>query len=239
MKEKLIDFINYFHLNGVNEKVLIKTENDKTKCRCINDDRQVITDVCTERLFDEGEVFGIYELSQFKKFLSLIDQNENTDFSLKKTNDVNSTLQIKNNKVNVKYNLADSSIISAPPDKLKKDPTWHYEIQIDEKDIKYITNALDVTKSQLIQFLVIDDNIVCNIGNLQYKENIVQINLTSKKIFESEKKEINFNSIYFSNIINSTGKGILKLSFDGIYEYGFKHENTECIYLQKSIILNQ
>lgn len=237
MKKKLIEFINYFHLGGTNEKVIITTLDGKTKCRCINDDRTVITDVQTNALFDDKETFGIYELSQFKKFLSVVDEKD-TSYILKKNGDINTQIQIKNAKISVKYNLADSTIIPAAPDKLKKEPTWNYEIQITPEIVKYIVTALDVTKSQLIQFLFEDDKLVCNIGNLQFKENTVQIQLDYKELQKPVSQVINFNSNYFSNILQATEKGTLNLSFDGLYLYKYEDETTECNYIQKSIIIN-
>lgn len=237
--KQVIEFLNFFHLNGVNEKVVISTDEKTsfTKCRCINEDRTVITEIQLLSNLFQNETFGIYDVSQFKRFLTLVD--ENATFQFEKNQGVNSSLLIKSDKMSVKYNLTDLSVIPTPPDKLKKDPEYHFQVNLNKEAIKNIISALDVTKSQLVQFQVNDNgDLECIVGNIQYKENIVTIQLQGTRLQQPSANQINFNSSYFSNVLSSAGEGILKISMDGLYLYTGSTQNLEFTYLQKSMVLN-
>ena len=220
-RNNLIQFIKKYNLGGSIESVIFNIKNNTLKTKFLLEDSTLLGSVKLKE-FDYNDTlsFGVYNTEKLLKLISILDDNININFD--KNNDKVVFLKLNDDKINLKFMLAETSVIPKTKE-LKLTPEFELDIILDDFLIdKFIksTNALIDAKTFFIdhddlteetKLIINDDNNIISIN----------ININSAKEIKNPRFDINkFKEILINNkelknknlLISSSG--LLKATFN-------------------------
>ncbi len=210
-KQKLVRFINKYHLGGIADSVVLKSSlNDqKISTRFVSGDKTLLGKVEMANWNFEDANIGVYTTEQLLKLLSVLD--EDISVSVTKSGDKSISMKVSDAGSSVNYMLSDPSIINEPP-QLQNIPNFELSINMTPSVInKFISgkSALQDTTT----FTVITDEsstkLVIGIDN------------------------VSFNADYFSNILVANKEcesAFLQVSSEGLAKINFKIDDYTATY---------
>lgn len=129
-KTNLLKFIELYNLNGTIERVKLESDGKNLKTGIIADDRTMAGNVKFNGLEIEKGEYCIHDTQQFKKMLSILD--EEIQVSVNKMDDTRAvSLSVSDNNTESLVILADSSVIPKVPT-VKNDNNFDLEIELTE-----------------------------------------------------------------------------------------------------------
>jgi Ni,Fe-hydrogenase III small subunit len=236
-KEKLVDVINKYYLNGFNPSVkwTISPDNKLTiyagkrgkVCKVVLEDFDI-------GVFEEDIKIGVFDTEQLLKLIKVTDDELNVIF--KGEHGLYQKMLVKDKNFKVIYTLADTLIL---------DKVSYYK-DLDDYDIK-----LNLTPSEIDNLIKcqksLTDNDKMSISTLRdedekptcvftfgennnYSNNI---SFEMKGDIKELGKEMPFDSIIFDSILNNNKKcndGVLKISSKGMMKLEFSEEKVYSEY---------
>ena len=230
-KQKLVRFINKYHLNGIADSVVLKSSSTEEllSTRFVSSDKTLLGVIQMDKGNFEDASIGIYTTEQLLKLLSVLDEDIN--ISITKSNDKAISMKLSDSMSSVNYMLSDPSIIDEPP-QLRTTPTFELSIDITPTVIsKFISgkSALPDTTT----FTVITSNGVTQlvIGYSTVNTNRVTIPVTTSEFYSLDRTS--FNAEYFSNILVANKEcqsATLQVSSEGLAKINFKIDEYTSTY---------
>lgn len=205
---KLEKSIKLSYLDGINDSIVYKTDNEKSVINLLNNTKSLLTHIVWENdLMPRNKSMAIFNAESFLKILSLYDdiniefvETEDYVVKIKCTND--------KKKMQSTFIAADPDVIVGNTDRSVSAENWDIEFVLDKNEvnrIKRVRSALSSTLDHEL-FYVFKDSVVIGGSNLQ-RSNKVEIKL-SEYDFPEEVKEnpkLRFNLEHLISIL-----GILK-----------------------------
>ena len=230
-KQKLVRFINKYHLNGIADSVVLKSSSTEEllSTRFVSSDKTLLGVIQMDKGNFEDANIGIYTTEQLLKLLSVLDEDIN--ISITKSGDKSISMKLSDSLSSVNYMLSDPSIINEPP-QLQTIPNFELSIDITSTVInKFISgkSALPDTTT----FTVVTDNDVTQlvIGYSTVNTNRVTIPVTTSEFYPLERTS--FNAEYFSNILVANKEcesATLQVSSEGLAKINFKIDDYTSTY---------
>ena len=230
-KQKLVRFINKYHLNGIADSVVLKSSSTEEllSTRFVSSDKTLLGVIQMEKGNFEDANIGIYTTEQLLKLLSVLDEDIN--ISITKSGDKSISMKLSDSLSSVNYMLSDPSIINEPP-QLQTIPNFELSIDITSTVInKFISgkSALPDTTT----FTVVTDNDATQlvIGYSTVNTNRVTIPVTTSEFYSLERTS--FNAEYFSNILVANKEcesAYLQVSSEGLAKISFKIDHYTATY---------
>ncbi len=132
-KTELLRFIDLYNLNGFVEAVKLVSDGDSLKTSFVSEDKTLAGSVSFSSIkLDKGE-YGIYDTAQFKKMLSVLEDDIN--ISVNKNDDKAISFSVSDKTTESVVMLADLSVIPAAP-KVKEIKSFDVEIPVDDNFIE-------------------------------------------------------------------------------------------------------
>ena len=126
-KQELLNFINRYHLAGATTSVKWTAKAGSLETKFITDDQNVIGTITANNLDMGDHELGVYATPGLVKMLTAVSDDLDV-----KVNDVDGTavsIDMKDKDVNMKFMLADLSVIRQVPD-LKQLPDWDVTVDL-------------------------------------------------------------------------------------------------------------
>lgn len=126
-KQELLNFINRYHLAGATTSVKWTAKGGSLETKFITDDQNVIGTITANNLDMGDHELGVYATPGLVKMLTAVSDDLDV-----KVNDVDGTavsIDMKDKDVNMKFMLADLSVIRQVPD-LKQLPDWDVTVDL-------------------------------------------------------------------------------------------------------------
>ena len=181
-RKQLIIFLQKISLNQTCNKIFITTDKkgwsvvakDESNASMLKCDWKVKGDL------DGG--LGIYDVSQFKKFLNLLTDEELKLEVLTSKKEENYKLLLRSSNMEVEYFLAGEDSIPEVKYNLRDNIEYNFEFEIDEQLSASIIKSLDTTQTKFMMFEIQKKKLFVIIGDSDNAENIVRIQINNFKI---------------------------------------------------------
>lgn len=233
-KANLLKFIELYNLNGTVERVKLESDGKSLKTGIVADDRTMAGSVKFNDLKVEKGEYGIHDTAQFKKMLSILD--EEIEMAVNKLDDGRAiSLAVSDKNTESLVILADMSVIPKVP-AVNNPNNFDLEIELTEEFIERFVkakNALPDVTAFTLGLNKKGDKVELVIGDGDTNTN--RIKLEVKPIAGKDKpaKEISFNANYFKEILlknrGATG-AVLKVNTAGLGNVSFKTAEYEANY---------
>ena len=232
-KNKLVGFINKYHLGGEIKSTKIESNGKSLTTRFISGDKSVVGSVKMDKFdaFDPSEI-GVYNTSQLLSLLSVV--GDDVDFTIDNMGGQFVSLQMKDSGhgTTSKYMLSDLSVIPTPPPLKNLPSEFELELKLDSYFIGTFINgkgALPETET----FTIIADNDKVNIviGFSNIASNRVTIPVSVDNY--SDIEPISFSAEMFSSILSANKEcqnATMKVSSAGLSKINFSIDDYESEY---------
>jgi len=233
-KTNLLKFIELYNLNGTIERVKLESDGKNIKTGIIADDRTMAGNVKFNGLEIEKGEYCIHDTQQFKKMLSILD--EEIQVSVNKMDDGRAvSLSVSDKSTESLVILADSSVIPKVPT-VKNDNNFDLEIELNEEFIERFVkakNALPDVTAFTLGMNKKGDKVELVIGDGDTNTNRVKMEIKPIDGKDKPANSISFNANYFKEILlknrESTGS-VLKVNSNGLASVNFKTPEYEANY---------
>ena len=228
MKKSLLqNFINKYHLAGIAESVKV-VSNGKLECNFVSDDQNLVGNVTLNSNQLENAELGIYQTSQLNKLLTALD--EDLDIKLDKANDTVFSMVLSDKKTNVKFMLADLSIIKKTP-ALKDLPAFDIELELDSDVVDKFIRAKNALSDANIFAVKCDGKTTQFILNYSTTlTNRITFNVKTTKASNTDMVAFSANTFKEILVANKGMKGTMKISSKGIAKIEFSDKEFSCFY---------
>ena len=217
-KSVLQSFINKYHLAGIAESVKV-VSNEKLECDFISDDQNLVGNVTFKSKQIEDAELGIYQTSQLNKLLTALD--DDLDIKLDKANDTFFSMTLSDKKTNVKFMLADLSIIKKTP-ALKDLPAFDIELEIDSELADKFIRAKNALSDANIFAVKCDGKTTQFILNYSTTmTNRITFDVKTTKASNADMVAFSANTFKEILVANKGMKGTMKISSKGIANIEF------------------
>ena len=227
-KQQLMTFISKYYLGGEIESVVWSTKNKITSVNFTHPDRTLIGNTTLNDSNISDSQLGIFETSKLIQMVSVLDSDIN--ISINEVAGTTINLNIKDDKYNMKFVLADSSVIPKPAT-MKQLPEFEIEIAVTPEFVANFQNALKAVTSEICAFIPKGDTIDVVLG---YSTTINQNNITFNQAANCKSDEVKmFSSTHLKNILASN-KGIdgtILISSNGLMKVNFNSSEFNSEYL--------
>lgn len=232
-KSNLIKFIDLYNLNGTIERVKLEADGKNIKTSIVTEDKTLAGNVTFNGIALEKGEYGIHDTAQFKKMLSILD--EEVEMAVNKVDDRAVSLTVADKNTESLIILANMSVIPKTPT-VSNLGTFDLEIELDDAFIdRFIKakNALPDVTTFTLGLNKKGDKVELIVGDSDNNTN--RIKLEVKPIAGKDKpaKEISFNANYFKEILSKnrdvTGV-VFKINTAGISHLYFKTAEYEANY---------
>lgn len=231
-KQVLQSFISKYHLNGLNNQVKWRIE-DNTLTVYAGKSGLACKVVLPNFQFEDCEL-GIFDTNKLQKLIAITSG----DLILNpiKTHKIYSKLNIEDQNFDVNYSLADTFVIGKAvyyPD-LEE---YEIKIELDNENISNLIKAKSALPEQstlLVKTIQnLDGELICEFtfGDIESFSNKVTYTLQGN--ITEENIALPFNSDVFKDILavnKDTEKGIIKITSKGMMQLNFKSEEVESEY---------
>ena len=113
-KQELLNFINRYHLAGATTSVKWEAKGGSLETKFITDDQNVIGTITANNLDLGDHELGVYATPALVKMLSAVGSD--VDVDVNHVDNTSVSIDIKDKDVNMKFMLADLSVIRQVPD---------------------------------------------------------------------------------------------------------------------------
>ena len=222
-KDKILQFISRYNLNGNVEAVKWETNGDSVcETSFITDDKSVLGKVsCKGVELPEGEV-GVYDTAKLKQLLNVVGDDVNVDVT--NVNDKNVGIVIADETTSVNFMLADLSVIPNVP-ALKDLPDFEVQIPFSNDFAKkFVRSASALSDTDTFTLVPDGDSLTLVIGYSSINSNRISLNVLNAgkgKLTDP----ISFSAKYLKEILNAnddTEKSVLNISTKGISNISFE-----------------
>lgn len=224
-KAYLDKFISKYNLGGVADAVLITANGTGINTRFMSDDQQCIGNVQTSKIELEDGEYGIYDTSQLRSLLSVLD--ENTKMKVVKTKGSPTGFQFSDKTTKVTYVLADKANIPSVPG-MKTLPDFEVTIDIDEQFLQTFIRAKGALPD-VATFTVLQNQVILGYSEKQ-NTNRVAINVNMEG---DVSNQLSFSAPYLREILSANKEmtsGKLRVSSKGLAHISFEVEDFEVEY---------
>lgn len=233
-KANLLKFIELYNLNGTVERVKLESDGKSIKTGIVADDRTMAGSVKFNDLTIEKGEYGIHDTAQFKKMLSILD--EEIEVSVNKLDDGRAiSLAVSDKKTESLVILADMSVIPKVPT-VNNVGSFDLEIELTEDFIERFVkakNALPEVNTFTLGLNKKGDKVELIIGDSDNNTNRIKLEVVPVSGKDKPAKEISFNANYFKEILlknrGATG-AVLKINTAGLGNVNFKTTEYEANY---------
>jgi len=230
-KQKLVRFISKYHLNGIADSVVLKSNlNDqKISTMFVSGDKTLLGKVeMTNWNFEDANI-GVYTTEQLLKLLSVLDEDINV--SVTKSGDKSISMKVSDSSSSVNYMLSDPSIINEPP-KLQNIPNFELSINMTPSVInKFISGKSALQDTTTFTVITDESSTRLVIGYSSVNTNRVTIPVITSEFSQIDK--VSFNAEYFSNILVANKEcesAYLQVSSEGLAKISFKIDHYTATY---------
>ena len=232
-KSNLIKFIELYNLGGTVERVKLESDGKNLSTKIIAEDKTLAGTITFNDIKLEKGEYGIHDTAQFKKMLSILD--EEVEMSVNSVDKRAISLTIADKNTESLVILADMSVIPKTPS-VTNVGTFDLEIELDDAFIdRFIKakNALPDVTSFTLSLNKKGDKVEMIIGDNSNNTNRIKLEVKTVAGKDKPAKEISFNANYFKEILtrnrNVTG-AVLKVNTAGISNINFKTTEYEANY---------
>mgnify|MGYP006079161035 CR=1 FL=1 len=223
-KDKVLQFISRYNLNGNVESVKWNTNGDNVcETTFITDDKSVLGKVSVKEFeFTEGDV-GVYDTAKFKQLLSVVGDDINIE--VKEKNEKNVSIKVSDSTgTDLNFMLADLAVIPNVP-ALK--PLPEYDLQIpfsNDFAKKFVRSASALSDSDTFTVVSDTDGVKLVLGYSTINSNRVSLSAVTEGT-ATLSDPISFSAKYFKEILNANSdseKSVLNISSKGIASIEFE-----------------
>ena len=234
LNQNMHGFFKSFYLDGINESVLIETNNNESVVNAINSSNTLMSNIKFQNnIFPDGKV-GFYNNDQLGKFLSLFKE-DNLKLKFIEKDDQYSKLRLsEDNKLLVDYYLADISIF--PKNKeIKKIKHWDIVFQLTKDEVSNFLKSRNALPTATLLYIGKD----IFIGNEEHGSNRIVVHV-DKFGNQSELDDyLKFNLDDFKSVVGTFGENItVKVSSLGLAEVSWASDKMVCKYYLTQIVSN-
>jgi len=230
-KDKILQFISRYNLNGSVEAVKWETTGDSTcSTTFITDDKSVLGQVSVKD-FDlaEGEV-GVYDTARLKQLLTVV--GDDVDIEVTNVNDKNVSVVLSDETTSVNFMLADLAVIPNVP-ALKELPAFDVKIPISNDFAKkFVRSASALSDVDTFTLVPEGDDLKLVIGYSTINSNRISLDVITEGKGTLEDP-ISFSAKYLKEILNANSdseKSVLNVSTKGISNIDFEVGDFRCSY---------
>ena len=230
-KDKILQFISRYNLNGSVEAVKWETTGDSTcSTTFITDDKSVLGQVSVKD-FDlaEGEV-GVYDTARLKQLLTVV--GDDVDIEVTNVNDKNVSVVLSDETTSVNFMLADLAVIPNVP-ALKELPDYDVKIPISNDFAKkFVRSASALSDVDTFTLVPEGDDLKLVIGYSTINSNRISLDVITEGKGTLEDP-ISFSAKYLKEILNANSdseKSVLNVSTKGISNIDFEVGDFRCSY---------
>ena len=230
-KDKILQFISRYNLNGSVEAVKWETTGDSTcSTTFITDDKSVLGQVSVKD-FDltEGEV-GVYDTARLKQLLTVV--GDDVDIEVTNVNDKNVSVVLSDETTSVNFMLADLAVIPNVP-ALKELPAFDVKIPISNDFAKkFVRSASALSDVDTFTLVPDGDDLKLVIGYSTINSNRISLDVITEGKGTLEDP-ISFSAKYLKEILNANDdseKSVLNVSSKGISNIDFEVGDFRCSY---------
>mgnify|MGYP001193793828 CR=1 FL=1 len=230
-KQKLIRFIDKYHLSGLAESVVLDSnlDNKTLTTKFVTENKSLLGVVKLENWDFEDANIGVYTTSQLLKLLSILDEDIRVDIT--KSGEKALSMSVSDSASSVNYMLSDSSIINEPPP-MKNIPEFEVKINLNPSFIgRFIAGKSALPETTTFTVITKDGNTNLVIGYSSVNTN--RVNLPAEVEEYNEIENVSFNAEYFSNILSANKEcetGTLEISSQGLAKLTFKVDDYSSMY---------
>jgi hypothetical protein len=233
-KANLLKFIELYNLNGTVERVKLESDGKALKTGIVADDRTMAGSVKFNDLkVDKGE-YGIHDTAQFKKMLSILD--EEVEIAVNKLDDGRAiSFAVSDKNTESLIILADMSVIPKVPS-VSNVGTFDLEIELTEDFVERFVkakNALPDVTAFTLGMNKKGDKVELVIGDGDTNTNRIKLEVTPVAGKDKPAKEVSFNANYFKEILlknrGATG-AFLKVNSAGLANVAFTTSEYDASY---------
>ena len=230
-KDKILQFISRYNLNGSVEAVKWETTGDSTcSTTFITDDKSVLGQVSVKD-FDlaEGEV-GVYDTARLKQLLTVV--GDDVDIEVTNVNDKNVSVVLSDETTSVNFMLADLAVIPNVP-ALKELPAFDVKIPFSNDFAKkFVRSASALSDVDTFTIVPDGDYLKLVIGYSTINSNRISLDVITEGKGTLEDP-ISFSAKYLKEILNANDdseKSVLNVSSKGISNIDFEVGDFRCSY---------
>ena len=230
-KDKILQFISRYNLNGSVEAVKWETTGDSTcSTTFITDDKSVLGQVSVKD-FDlaEGEV-GVYDTARLKQLLTVV--GDDVDIEVTNVNDKNVSVVLSDETTSVNFMLADLAVIPNVP-ALKELPAFDVKIPISNDFAKkFVRSASALSDVDTFTLVPEGADLKLVIGYSTINSNRISLDVITEGKGTLEDP-ISFSAKYLKEILNANDdseKSVLNVSSKGISNIDFEVGDFRCSY---------
>lgn len=230
-KDKILEFISRYNLNGSVEAVKWETTGDSTcSTTFITDDKSVLGQVSVKD-FDlaEGEV-GVYDTARLKQLLTVV--GDDVDIEVTNVNDKNVSVVLSDETTSVNFMLADLAVIPNVP-ALKELPDFDVKIPFSNDFAKkFVRSASALSDVDTFTLVPEGDDLKLVIGYSTINSNRISLDVITEGKGTLEDP-ISFSAKYLKEILNANSdseKSVLNVSTKGISNIDFEVGDFRCSY---------
>ena len=230
-KDKILQFISRYNLNGSVEAVKWETTGDSTcSTTFITDDKSVLGQVSVKD-FDlaEGEV-GVYDTARLKQLLTVV--GDDVDIEVTNVNDKNVSVVLSDETTSVNFMLADLAVIPNVP-ALKELPAFDAKIPFSNDFAKkFVRSASALSDVDTFTLVPEGDDLKLVIGYSTINSNRISLDVITEGKGTLEDP-ISFSAKYLKEILNANDdseKSVLNVSSKGISNIDFEVGDFRCSY---------
>ena len=222
-KDKILQFISRYNLNGNVEAVKWETNGDNVcETQFITDDKSVLGKVsCSGVDLPEGDI-GVYDTAKLKQLLNVVGDDVRVDVT--NVNDKNVGVVISDDTTSVNFMLADLSVIPNVP-ALKDLPDFEVKIPFSNDFAKkFVRSANALSDTDTFTLVPDGDSITLVIGYSTINSNRVSLNVINESN-GTLADPISFSAKYLKEILNANDdseKSVLNVSTKGISNISFE-----------------
>jgi len=231
-KEKILQFISRYNLNGNVEAVKWETTGEDT-CRTtfITDDKSVLGQVSVKESFikNEGEI-GVYDTARLKQLLTVV--GDDVEVEVTEVNDKNVSIVLSDDNTSVNFMLADLAVIPNVPE-LKELPPFDVSIPFSNDFAKkFVRSANALSDVDTFTLVPEGDDIKLVIGYSTINSNRISLDVLNEGN-GTLTETISFSAKYFKEILVANAdaeKSVLNVSSKGISNINFEVGDFQSSY---------
>jgi hypothetical protein len=198
-KQELLNFINRYHLAGATTSVKWVSKDGTLETKFITDDQNVIGTIESNNLDLGNHDLGVFATPALVKMLTAIGDDLNVKVNAMDTTAV--SIDMADNDVNMKFMLADLSVIRQVPD-LKQLPDWDVTIDLTKEfTSKFIKAKNAIPESENFGIECKDDKTDFIINYSSINTNRIKFNVDS--IIHNDMGVVCFSSNGFKEILQA------------------------------------
>ena len=201
-KSNLIKFIELYNLNGTVERVKLEADGKNIKTNIVTEDKTLAGNVSFNGIALEKGEYGIHDTAQFKKMLSILD--EEVEMSVNKVDDRAVSLTVADKNTESLIILANMSVIPKTPT-VANLGVFDLEIELDDAFIdRFIKakNALPEVNTFTLGLNKKGDKVELIVGDSDNNTNRIKLEVKPVAGKDKPAKEISFNANYFKEILS-------------------------------------